>query len=420
MRFVIVGSGPAGIFAAEAIRRRDKESPVTMVTADRNAAYSPVMLSYWVAGDHSEGALFFRDPSWSERMSVEVRPGARAESLDAASRKLILTGGEEVPYDRLLIAAGASPISLPLPGIGVKGVASFRTLSDAEGILGVDRDGGNVVIIGGGFIGLKLACHLKERGLGVTILEREARLAFRMFDLKTSRTIEKKLRENGIPVETGVEAAEVLSEKGWVSAVKMKDGRILPCRRIVETVGVRPNIRWLAGSGIDLKGGIPVDERLETNVSGVYAAGDVAITVDSITSEKVNNATWPAATRQGTVAGTNMAGGRLDYIHNYAMNALNLFGLPVMAAGHSYVEEGAGVRILSEERGETYRKMVIRDGRLIGFILIGDTSGAGLLLSLIKRKEAITRLAQDLLSSPPIIGRKLPPNLGFRHGRLFS
>ena len=326
-----------------------------------------------------------------------------------------MTAGEAIPYDRLLIATGANPISLPIPGIrtegGIRtnGVVSFRTPSDAEKILEGECHGREVIIIGGGFIGLKLACHLKERGLEVTILEKEPKLAFRMFDLKTSRIVGKKLGESGIRVETGVEAAEVLSEKGWVSAVRLKDGRILPCQRIVEAVGVRPNVQWLAGSGIDLKGGIPVSERQETNVSGVYAAGDAAVTIDSITSERVSNATWPAATRQGTVAGVNMAGGSLRYIHNYALNALNLFGLRVMAAGHSYYdEEESGVRILLEERGEVYRKQVTRDGRLIGFILIGDTSGAGLLLSRIMRKEE--SLAQ----------RGLPPNLGFRHGRLFG
>ena len=140
--------------------------------------------------------------------------------------------------------------------------------------------------------------------------------------------------------------------------------------------------------------------------SPIYAAGDVALTIDSISSERVNNATWPSATRQGTVAGTNMAGGTSAYVHNFAMNALNLFGLRVMAAGHSYYDdEGSGVVLLSEEREESYRKIVLRDGRLIGFILIGDTSGAGLLLSRMKRGGE---------------GSHLPPNLGYRHGLIFS
>ncbi len=408
MNFVIVGSGPAGIFAAEAIRRLDRESPVTMVAQDRRAALSPVMLSYWLAG-RPEETLFFRDPSWAENFNINFKPDRTAGSLDTLSRKLVISSGEEVPYERLLIATGASPISLPIPGIRTEGVGSFRTPSDAERILGGDCSGREVVIIGGGFIGLKLACHLRERGLGVTILEKELKLAFRMFDLKTSRIVAKKLEESGIPVETGVEVTQVLSEKGRVSAVHLKDGRSLPCHRLVQAVGVRPNVQWLAGSGIDLKGGISVSDRQETNVSGVYAAGDAAVTIDSITSERVSNATWPAATRQGIVAGVNMAGGSLRYVHNYSLNALNLFGLRVMAAGHShYDEEESGVRILLEERGEVYRKLVTRDGRLIGFILVGDTSDAGLLLGRIMRREE--HLAQ----------RGLPPSLGYRHGLLFG
>ena len=408
MNFVIVGSGPAGIFAAEAIRRRDREGPVTMVTADHGVAQSPVMLSYWMAGNSAREILFFRDPSWSEKMMIDIRLGCRAASLKSASRKLILTDGEKVDCDRLLIATGATPISLPIPGIKSKGVASLRTLYDAETILEESAGVKGVVIIGGGFIGLKLAYHLKERGMEVTVLEKEPKLAVRMFDRKASRIIEEKLRQNGIGVETHVEVAEVLSEKGWVTGAGMKDGRTLPCQRIVQAVGVRPNVRWLTGSGIGLKGGIVVDERMETNLPGVYAAGDVAMTIDSISSERVHNATWPSATRQGTIAGTNMTGGSLTYVHNFAMNSLNLFGLQVMAAGHAFYDEGNGVEVLSEEQGEVYRKIVIKENRLIGFILIGDISGAGLLLSRMKRRDKVGSL-----------GRHLPPNLGYRHGSIF-
>ena len=420
MNFVIVGSGPAGIFAVEAIRRRDKETPVTIVTADPNVAQSPVMLSYWMAGNASREVLLFRDRSWSERMMIHVKPGCRIASLKRASRKLVLTDGQEIDYDRLLIAAGGTPISLPIPGIKSKGVASLRTFSDAETILKGGVGGGGILIIGGGFIGLKLAYHLKERGLEVTILERELKLAVRMFDMKSSRIIEKKLRQEGIGVETGVEVTEVLNERGWVTGVRMKDGRTLPCQQIVQAVGMKPNAQWLTGSGINLKGGVLVNQQMETNLPRVYAAGDVAMTLDSISSEWVNNATWPSATRQGTVAGTNMAGGSLTYIHNFAMNALNLFGLQVMAAGHAFYDEDNGVDILSEERGEVYRKIVIKEDRVIGFILIGDISGAGLLLSRMKREDEIPPGLREVLLSSGSFPRDLLPNLGFRHGLLFN
>jgi nitrite reductase (NADH) large subunit len=420
MNFMIVGSGPAGIFAAEAIRKRDKDSPVTIVTATENPAHSPVMLSYWMAGNSAREILFFRDPSWFEKTRIDVRPGSPAASLTPSCKKLILADGKEVNYDRLLIATGASPIPLPIPGIKSKGVASLRTLQDAETILEESHGVRDVVIIGGGFIGLKLACHLKERGLNITVLEKESKLAVRMFDRKASKIVEEHLRKHGIGIETSVEVAEVLHERGWVTGVKTKEALTFSSQRIIVAVGVRPNVQWLAGSGIETRGGILVNERMETNVPGVYAAGDAAMTLDSINSERVNNATWPSATRQGIIAGTNMAGGNLTHASNFPMNALTLFGLQMAAAGHSYYDEGREMDILLEEREDRYRKIVMKGGRIIGFILIGDISGAGLLLSRMKRGDEMTPELRDLLLSSPFLDRSLPPNLGFHHGLSFA
>lgn len=419
MDLVIVGSGPAAVFAVEAIRKRDPESRIVLVTADPYAAHSPVMLSYWMAGGNGLERLFFRDPSWTERMKVELRTACRATSLQPASRKLVLENGDELGYDRLLIATGAVPINLPLPGVDAKGVGAFRTLRDADALLGEEGRVERVVIIGGGFIGLKLACHLKERGIEVSVLEKEEKLAFRMLDRKASALIQEKLRSRGITVETKVEVTKVFSEKGWVSGVGTGDGRLVPCQRLVQAVGVRPNVQWLSDSGIALKGGILVDERMRTNLPNVYAAGDVVFMRDSITGERVHNATWPAATRQGIVAGTNMAGGDLSVVHNFALNALNLFGLQVMAAGSAFYDEPDGVEIVSEEKGELYRKKVFKENRLIGFLLIGDVSEAGYLLSRMKRGDTYPPRTCDRFLGHGSFHDHLPPNLGFRHGLLF-
>lgn len=419
MNFLIVGSGPTGIFAAEAIRGRDRESPITMITADHHVAHSPVMLTYWMAGDLPREGLFFRDPSWAEQKKIDVRPGVRAISLNTALRRVTLSDGSGISYDRLLIATGSDPISLSIPGIKLKGVTTLRTLHEAETILEGSVETKESVIVGGGFVGLKLACHLKEKGFGVTVLEKEAKLAPRMLDSKASRLIREELEKHEIKVETDVEVAEILNEKGWAVGILMKDGRVSPCRKVIQAVGVRPNTQWLTGSGIDLKGGIPVDERMETNVSGVYGAGDVVVTVDSITSEWVNNATWPAATRQGAVAGSNMAGASRAYSHNFALNALTLFGLQVMAAGQSYYEGAPEVDVSVEERNRSYRKIVTKAGHIIGFILIGDVSGAGFLLSRMKRREERSPELRDSSLLTDSFQNSLPPNLGFRHGSIF-
>jgi NAD(P)H-nitrite reductase large subunit len=247
-------------------------------------------------------------------------------------------------------------------------------------------------------IGLKLACHLRERGIGVTLLEKEPKLAPRMFDHKASLVIGNKLRKHGIRVETDVEVTKFLNDNGWMTGVMTKDGEMYSCQRVFQAVGVRPNTQFLADSGIDLQGGVLVNERMETNVPGVYAAGDVTMTIDSITSKRLNNATWPAAT----------------------LNSLNLFGLRVMAAGHPYYEKGSKVDVFMKQQGELYRKIVIRAGRLMGFLFVGDISGAGFLLSLMKRRAGISRDPSDLLDSRVSLQDDVLPNLGYRHGELFA
>ena len=414
MKYVIIGGGPAGIFAAEAIRRRDCSSSIVIVTDEGEIARSPVMLTYWIGGEAPRDGIRFRDPSWAEMNRVDLQLCRRTVALKTSSQKLILDSGEEVSYDRLLIATGSSPISLPIPGAGLKGVHILRQVSDAEAILGAIPTLRQVIIIGGGFIGLKVASHLKERGVEVLILEKEDRLAPRMFDGKASLFLADLLGRKGIRAETGVEVEEILGKAGRVDAVRMKDGRILPGQMVIQSVGVRPNTAFLAGSGIFLEKGIPVDPRMETNVPGVYAAGDVAQTLDSLTGEKVNNATWPAASRQGTVAGTNMAGGNASYVHNLSLNAFHLCGVPAMAAGNSGETRG---QVLVEEGSDSYRKILLQDGRLTGFILIGKISQAGSLLALMKKKEILSDA--ELLPVALLRRKKLPQGYGYRHGSLF-
>lgn len=420
LNHVIIGSGPAGIFSAEAIRIRDPEASIIIFTDDRNPAQSPVMLTYWMAGNLPQTSLFFRDPPWFEKRRVEVRSASRVVSVDRLSKKIRLTDGNEIGFDRLLIATGGSPISLPIRGRDSEGVHSLRYQRDAESILQGACDLREIVIIGGGFVGLKLACHLRERGLQVIVLEKEPKLAARMFDLKVSRMVEKKLKEGGVGVETNVEVVQILNQSGWVCGVEMQDGRVFPCQRVVEAVGVKPNVQFLIGSGIELKGGILVDQRMETNAQGIFAAGDVAMTRDSITSEWVNNATWPAATRQGMVAGSNMAGGNRTYTHNFNLNALNLFGLQVMSAGYPYYEDEPGIDLAIDEQGGSFRKICVKEGHVVGFLLVGDISGAGCLLSLMKRQVELSLDKWDYLLSSRTSRYDLPPSLGFEHGSIFG
>lgn len=419
MRYLIVGSGPAGISATEEIRKDDPESPITMVTADLHPAYSPVMLTYWVSGRYPRESLFFRDVgSWAEAHQVDLRCGVTVTAVDVYRQAVKLSAGNDIAYDRLLIASGAVPVLPPIPGIRAGGVYTFRTFADAEGILTSRRDLEQVCIMGGGFIGIKLACHLRERGLTVSVFEKEPRLASRIFDQRASDIVQEQLRRHGLCVETGTGVSEILNQNGSVSGVRLEDGRIFPAQILVVAVGVRPNAAFLDTSIAAPRGGIPVDERMETAVPNVYAAGDVATAQDSLTSLPFNNAVWPAATRQGKVAGANMSGGRRVYVHNFSLNALNLHGLQVTTAGHPCEQEGDDILVFQEEKGNNYRKVILKSRVLSGFILIGDTSPAGCFLSKMKRRDIISDPAELLArgGDAPVGSFR---NKGIRQGALW-
>jgi nitrite reductase (NADH) large subunit len=419
VKYLIVGSGPAGISAAEEIRKSDPEGSVTMITAEARPASSPVMLTYWVSGRYPTERLFFRDiHSWAGEHRVELRAGERATAVDVQRQAVTLSSGGEAHYDRLLIATGAVPVIPPIPGIRAKGVFAFRTSADAEGILTSRPSLENLAIMGGGFIGIKLACHLQERRIAVAVFEKEPRLASRIFDQRASDIVRKHLHDHGLTVETGTGIAEIASQDGWVSGVRLEDGRSFPAQVLVAAVGVRPNTALIDAALGEARGGIPVNERMETPLPRVYAAGDAASTLDSLTGTPFNNAVWPAATRQGAVAGANMAGGQRTYVHNFSLNAMNLYGLQIASAGHPYEHEGEEVRVFQEEKGDNYRKAILKSDRLIGFILIGDTSRAGTLLSRMKRRDRIADPAELFARGSHTLSG-LPPNGGFRHGALW-
>lgn len=420
MRYLVIGSGPAGISAAEEIRKEDPEGTITMVTADRKPACSPVMLTYWVSGRHREESLFFRDPgSWAAAHRVGLRCGVGVTAIDPARRVVTLTARDEIAYDRLLIATGGVPVVPPIRGIQTGGVYTFRTFADAEGILTARTDAKDVCIMGGGFVGIKLACHLRDVGLRVSVFEKEPRLASRIFDQRASDIVREQLRRNGLFVETGTGVSEVLSRDGRVSGIRLEDGRSFPAQILIAAVGVKPNTAFVDPSIGATREGIPVNERMETAVPDLYAAGDAAATLDSLALSPGNNAIWPAATRQGRVAGANMAGRRRAYVHNFSLNALHLDGLQVTTAGHPCEPESGEVRVFGQEDGAGYRRWVVKSGRLIGFILIGEPSPAAFLLGLIKRGDLLSDPADLFATEHPMAGCA-PGGMGFRHGALWN
>ncbi len=398
MAYVIIGNSAAAVSAVEAIRSVDRDTPISLYCDEQAPIYSRCMLSYYLAGHVEKDDLRFRDDGWYERMAVEPHLGSAVTGLDADRKKLRLADGSEASYDKLLVATGAKARSLGRPGEELPGVFRLRNLPDAEGIVARLGEANRVAVLGGGLVGLKAAYALRERGMEVSVLVRSDHLMSQVADARAGDLIRERLEEKGIEVRTGVDAKAIAGD-GGVKAVELSEGGAVECGMVVVGKGVDSNLDVVKESGIEAHWGIVTDEHMQTSAPEVYAAGDVAETRDLLTGERTVNAIWPNASEQGRVAGFNMAGRERTYPGSLAMNSVDFYGRSLMAVGKvRKLDQGAEEVVdYQPERGR-YRKLVIRDGRLIGLLIVGSMQGVGTALALIKAGVPVAEIQEVLLA----------------------
>ncbi|NOX97805.1 MAG: NAD(P)/FAD-dependent oxidoreductase [Nitrospirae bacterium] len=406
MNYLIIGNSAAGISGAEAIRKVDKTGKITMVSAEGYPPYSRCLLSYYLAGDIEEKKLLFRPEDFYEKNKIEVLLGKKVEKIEPEKKKVILAGKEEIAYDKLLIATGASPKLLNIKGEDRKGVFGLRTVEDVQNILQRLDKVKVAAVLGGGLIGLKAAYGLRKRGLRVKVIIKSNRVLSQMLDERAAAIFRKRIEENGIEVMTGLAAEEILADDGSVKGLKLDNGASVDCQLVVIGKGVTPNIDLVKGTAIKVSRGISVDEKQGTNISDIYAAGDVAETVDIVSGRTTINALWPCAVEQGRIAGYNMAlrksGEKAGEEHKYAgsigMNSIEFFDLPVISIGITRPGEKGYEEVIRDipEKG-FYRKIVLRDNRIVGAILLGRINPAGVLLSLIRDKVDVSEIKDEIM-----------------------
>ena len=398
MRYVIVGSGPAGLNAIEAIREVDKEGEILLITAEKYVGYSRPLITYLLGRKVTEEKMYYRTEDYLREMRVDIKPATRVEKVIPEEKTVVTDSGEEIRYDKLLIATGGKPFVPNIEGLtGKKGVFTFTTWEDEEKVEKYieENDVKEAVVLGGGLIGLKTTEALMELGVKVTIVELADRILSVTFDRKASEIITEALKKEGCSVITNDTVVKVNGDD-TVSSVVLKSGKEIPTKLLVIAIGVKPNVEFLKDSGIEINRGIVVNEKMETNVEGVYAAGDCTEFYDLIDGQRKTIAIWPVAVAQGRVAGYNMAGRTVRYPGGIPMNSVELAGIPTISVGHSNVEDD-GYEILTFEEGNTYKKMVLKDNRLIGAILVNDIDRAGIYTGLILQKLDVSSFKDRLL-----------------------
>ncbi|HSH71039.1 MAG TPA: FAD/NAD(P)-binding oxidoreductase [Deferrisomatales bacterium] len=405
MRYVIVGASAAGLAAAEAIVARDTGAEVLLVSEEERPPYCRPLISYWLAGESPE-SLF---PLPTDVLSkIEFRPGCRATHLDTRARELTLGGGERCGYDRLLIATGADSKDLGLDGEQAGNVFGFRTWGDAAAIDGVVRGGARrAIVLGGGLVGVKAAHALVARGVETLVCVASAGPLSQVADRDAGTLAAAALGEEGIDVRTGYVPAGFRLEAGKVTGVRFeRPGTVEACDLVIRGKGVAPRVDLFDGTGVDTRGGIPVDDRLRTPVADVWAAGDVVRCRDLAWGQERSNAIWPVAVEQGRAAGLNMAGADVPYAGSVGRNSVRIGKLHMVSAGVlSPPPEGYESRSRLLPRGMGYRKAVTRDGVLVGFISVEreqrGPASAGLFVSAVLSGTRAADLPVDPLEPGP-------------------
>ena len=402
MKHVIIGAGPAGVVAAETLRRVDPSSQIVILGDEPEPPYSRMALPYLLADNVGESGTYLRHgDAHFEKLAIEVRP-VRVSGVDTANTRTIASSGAEIAYDRLLIATGAHPIKPPIAGIDSEGVENCWTLADARRILAGARPGSRVVLMGAGFIGCIVLEALAARGVDLVVVEMADRMLPRMMDETGGAMIARWCESKGVAVRTGTRVTEIVRNNGNLT-LAAESGDPIEADLVVCATGVAPNIDFLAGSGIESEDGVLVDHRLRTSARDVYAAGDVAQGPDFSTGRQEVHAIQPTAVEHGRIAALNMAGIDTPFRGSLSMNVLNTLGLVSSSFGLWMGAEGGERSAAADEGRSRYLRLEFEEDRLVGALALGLTQHVGVLRGLIQTRVRLGSWMRKLRDDPTLV-----------------
>ena len=389
MKHLILGAGPAGVIAAETIRKHAPHDEITLVGDEPEAPYSRMAIPYLLMGNIGEAGTHLRHGAdHYARLRVHVKRGVRAKAVDTAARTVSFDDGSSLGYDRLLLATGSQPANPPIPGIHTDGVLHCWTLKDARAIAQRATQGARVLQMGAGFIGCIILEALAARGVQLTVVEMGDRMVPRMMGPTAGGMIKSWCEGKGVRVLTGtrVEAIEAHAPL----RARLSDGQHLACDLVINATGVRPNIGFLEDSGVRCLVGVLTDEHLQTNVPGVYAAGDCAEAFDKVSGKTIVSAIQPNAAEQARVAALNMVGQRAELRGVTQINVLDTLGLISASFGDWQGVPGGEHVELTDRAAGRHLSLQVSGERLVGCNSVGWTEHVGAMRGLV---EGQVRLA---------------------------
>ena len=392
-QYVIIGNGTAAIGTIEGIRSVDTTANITVISKEKHPCYCRPLISYYMEEKTDPVRMLYRSESFYADNGAEVLYGEEAVKIDPSAKKVVLASGSIVPYDALCIAAGSSPFVPPMENLDkVEKKFSFMTLDDAEDLIKALTPDTRLLIIGAGLIGLKCAegaHHITDK---ITVCDLAGHVLSSILEKEDAEVVQAHLEENGVKF---LLSDSVASFDG--NCAVMKSGAKVEFDVLVTAVGVRANIQLMKDAGGACGRAITVSDRMETSLEGIYAAGDCT-EYNDISDESVKvMALMPNAYIGGKTAGINMAGGEAAFDNAIPMNSIGFFGYHIMTAGSRNGE------IKKTEDGKNRKKFFIRDGKLVGFMILGDVKNTGILTSLIRNRIPLDSLVDFDLEKTPAI-----------------
>jgi len=403
-KHLIIGCGTAALSAAKKIRSIAQEDEIKLATMEDCLPYSPASLPYLLSGRLKEDNLWVANDSLFQEWRFDLVKGKEVVGLKVEQKEVIYQDGGQERYDTLLIASGSQPTKPPIRGLETTGFVGFHTIKDSRE-LSKKLDGKKeVTIYGGGMVALEIATALLERGLKVKIIVR-SRIARGYFDEHVGAFIEWVLRQQGAEVYGGNKIDEARENKGRIKII-LSDGRSFDTGVLVVSAGVEPRSSFLAGTGILINRGILVDKQMRTNLSDVYAAGDVVESLDFFLGQPGINAITPSAIQQGKVAGANMAGEKMEDRGWIPMNLFKFFGHTAFSIG-LIPRPSHQVLKMKDDASGFYKEFVFQENRLVGARFIDVDIDPGIIRYLIEEKVDIGEFKEELLEHPQEMSRRL-------------
>lgn len=391
MKYVIIGNSTAAIGCVEGIRSVDTDGAITIISNENHHTYSRPLISYLLWGKTDEERMKYRPDSFYVDNGCETIFGENVIKIEPDKKSVLLESGKSVEYDKLMVATGSRPFIPPMEGLeNVKNKFTFMSLDDAHALGSTLSSDARVLIVGAGLIGLKCAEGICDKVSHITVVDLADRILPSILDEEGSKLVQKHIEEKNVSFILSDSVKKFSPDSAFLASGKTVGFDIL-----VIAVGVRPNTGIVSEAGGNVGRGIITNEFMETSIKDVYAAGDCCESFDIASSQNKILAILPNAYMQGECGGINMAGGSKPFEKAIAMNAIGFFGLHIITAG-SYDGD------VYTMRGEnSYKKLVTKDNRLVGYIMIGDVMRAGIYTSLIREKTPLDTIDFELIKQKP-------------------